>query len=403
MKVACAASPKLGGSFTFVRRLRLALAARGIEVVCVAIGAEDCKLADPRVDFDAYYRVAPHEKDLAICARALVSWIAENDVSVLITMNSAIALASIPHLPDSVLAINRCGSMTRHAYAIATTNAAYVDVVVAVNDRIFSALQARLPGVPIAKIENGVSQDLVISERTLIDLFNRRTSETPRLLYSGRLSHEDKGVLYLPGIIRALRAIRPGSFVVDIIGDGPDRSKLMAALKNELRAGIVHFHGTLPPDALRERLQAASVCLLPSNFEGSPSALIEAMVLGVVPVCSLIPGVTDKLIADGVNGFLSDPRSPAGFARSLRDALAFATEQDRVVQCYTSALQKFHPDSVADRWIALLCTSRPLHVARLSRTSDWSAFRAPNHLRRRAWKSLVPVSLKIALRRWLPV
>ncbi len=56
----------------------------------------------------------------------------------------------------------------------------------------------------------------------------------------------------------------------------------------------------------RDQLEAyawADVLLLPSRYEGLPLTVIEAMQLGVVPICA-VSGALAEVVADGINGFL---------------------------------------------------------------------------------------------------
>jgi len=63
--------------------------------------------------------------------------------------------------------------------------------------------------------------------------------------------------------------------------------------------------------------RAADLFVLSSSREGMPLALLEAMATGLSCVASRLPGVTDVVIEDGVNGFLVPP----GDVGALEDAL----------------------------------------------------------------------------------
>lgn len=92
-------------------------------------------------------------------------------------------------------------------------------------------------------------------------------------------------------------------------------------------------------------LRASDVFVLPSRREGLPNALLEAMACGVPCVVSRLPGVTDAVIDDGVNGLLvpaGDPGALEGALRQLLGDPAAALELGRrgrqtVVQNYSIA------------------------------------------------------------------
>lgn len=66
----------------------------------------------------------------------------------------------------------------------------------------------------------------------------------------------------------------------------------------------VKFTG--PINEIEEVFSLSNIILLNSNQEGIPNVLIEAMACGTVPVAKRIVGVTDHIIAHGINGFLFD-------------------------------------------------------------------------------------------------
>lgn len=132
-----------------------------------------------------------------------------------------------------------------------------------------------------------------------------------RVAYVGRLS-EEKNVEIL---IRAC-ARTPGCTLV-VAGSGP----LEASLRRLARdcGADVQFAGAVPHRQLPDLLASAKAFVLPSRFEGSPKALLEAMACGLTVVGSRSPGITG-VITDGVNGILCDP-TVDGVATALTAAL----------------------------------------------------------------------------------
>lgn len=97
------------------------------------------------------------------------------------------------------------------------------------------------------------------------------------LLYVGRLEESQKRVSSVIDLWRKLCAECP-DWRLEIVGDGPDRAEY------ERQAGDlprVTFAGFQPPVRYYAR---AKVLLLPSDFEGFPLVLCEAMANGCVPV-----------------------------------------------------------------------------------------------------------------------
>jgi glycosyltransferase involved in cell wall biosynthesis len=103
-----------------------------------------------------------------------------------------------------------------------------------------------------------------------------------------------------------------------LVGDGPDREQLRA---QALAAGVAHrvvFAGyTEQPWAAH---CALDVFVLPSKFEGTPLALLEAMASGASPIAMDVGGVAD-VIADPGLGWLVPPDNPEQLYAALEGAL----------------------------------------------------------------------------------
>jgi glycosyltransferase involved in cell wall biosynthesis len=83
----------------------------------------------------------------------------------------------------------------------------------------------------------------------------------------------------------------------------------------------------------------ADIFVLPSVREGMSNALLEAMASGVPSIATRIDGVTDTVIADGVNGLLVPPDDVEALERGLRriagdplDAARLSREARHVVE-----------------------------------------------------------------------
>lgn len=86
-----------------------------------------------------------------------------------------------------------------------------------------------------------------------------------------------------------------------IIGDGPERDALVDWTKNTRNDDRVRFLGHR--EDVSRLLAVMDIFLLPSEFEGMPNALMEAMNAGLPAVASNIPG-NDELVVDGETGYL---------------------------------------------------------------------------------------------------
>lgn len=152
-------------------------------------------------------------------------------------------------------------------------------------------------------IPNGVDEAFFYKKQ-------RTLRSKPRLIFVGRLSVQKN----VEQFIRALEGIS-NQFVTTIIGEGELKESLQALAK-ELKLQNVEFTGLKDRQETLESLQQADIFVLPSEREGMPLALLEAMAMALPVVATDVPGVQD-VVAQGKNGILV----PLHDTEALRDAL----------------------------------------------------------------------------------
>ena len=118
-------------------------------------------------------------------------------------------------------------------------------------------------------------------------------------------------------LLRAARSVEGARFL--IAGVGAERARLERQA-DELGVGErVLFLGHRPD--VPALLAASDGFVLPSLFEGTSLALLEAMAAGKPVVASAIPG-TDELVVDGETGLLVPARDADALAQALRRIVA---------------------------------------------------------------------------------
>ncbi len=149
----------------------------------------------------------------------------------------------------------------------------------------------------------GVAPDVITVVPNYVDTrkFKLRSDvprEANRVTFVGRLEPE-KNVDVLIEALAGLAGVE-----LSIVGDGSRR----AALEQQARAlGVkAQFHGRVAHDDLPVLLGRTGVFVLPSQYEGNPKALVEAMASGAAVVGTRVSGI-QEIIADGSNGLLSGP------------------------------------------------------------------------------------------------
>lgn len=103
------------------------------------------------------------------------------------------------------------------------------------------------------------------------------------------------------------RLSKDSSFHVLIVGDGPDRANL-ENLARDLGLKNIVFTSTVPHGDIPFYMVASDVLILPSESEGLPGCVQEAMACGIPVVASNVGGLPD-IITNEVNGYLINDES----------------------------------------------------------------------------------------------
>jgi glycosyltransferase involved in cell wall biosynthesis len=117
--------------------------------------------------------------------------------------------------------------------------------------------------------------------------------------YVGRLWPQ-KRVHDLIWATELIKNIKPNVFTV-VVGDGPERDTLVDYTHKIAIDDRVRFVG--PRDDVPRLMTIMEALVQPSEFEGMPNSIMEAMAAGLPVVASNIPG-NDELVTDGESGFL---------------------------------------------------------------------------------------------------
>jgi glycosyltransferase involved in cell wall biosynthesis len=180
-----------------------------------------------------------------------------------------------------------------------------------------------------------------------------RSSDQMRILWVGRMLDWKRVDLLLKAV--ALVCHQPNFGKVDIVGTGPEKSRLLElAQKLGLGAKCV-FHEPVAADRVRELMRQADVYVLPSNRnEGWGVVANEAMSEGAVLVSNEQAGAAPVLIDHGRTGFLFEDGNIAALATILRMLLSDASLRETVRQAAWQEMQQlWHPRVGAERLVGL--------------------------------------------------
>jgi glycosyltransferase involved in cell wall biosynthesis len=151
---------------------------------------------------------------------------------------------------------------------------------------------------------------------SLAECRQKELREPIRVVFVGRLESA-KGVGICLETVALLH--ESGTAVeLDLIGGGPLRPQFEQKAKELGVWPHVRFQGELPRQALGRYYARAHFILLPSQSEGWPKVLSEAMAYGVVPLASAVGSIPEYL-ADFGTGRAIRNTSPAGYVKAISE------------------------------------------------------------------------------------
>ncbi|MFJ8634589.1 glycosyltransferase family 4 protein [Streptomyces sp. NPDC093568] len=154
------------------------------------------------------------------------------------------------------------------------------------------------------------------------------------LLYVGRLDVQKN----VPRLLNALRLTRQ-EIRLRIVGDGELRGRLQ-----EQAAGLdVEFSGALLGEDLVKAYADADAFVLPSDKEGMPLVVLEAMAAGLPVVATDVPGTRE--LVDGT-GLLAAPE-PAALATALDSVAADLVLRAELARASTERARNYSWQTVA--------------------------------------------------------
>lgn len=197
-------------------------------------------------------------------------------------------------------------------YPIERILARFTDTLITINKEDFERANnfkiknvVYMPGVGVdINIPSLTEEEIVLKKKEL------SLNQEKVLLSVGELNNNKNHIQ----VIQSLHKIRHMNFKYLIVGDGPNKDKLLTSISYYDLNNKVELLGYR--DDVQKLLQISDVFIFPSYREGLSKSLMEAMACGLPAVVSDIRGNRD-LINDGLGGFLIAPSDTKGWSTSI--------------------------------------------------------------------------------------
>ena len=219
----------------------------------------------------------------------------------------------------------------------------------ALSDQIILLSDSYLPQFELFVDEASPEKVLCLPNPSSFSATCEKKKKQNELLFVGRIDVTQKRVDLLLEIWRRISPINP-SWTLNILGDGPDRSKLQDRVK-KLGLKGVRFVGFKDPMPFYAK---AKILCMTSSFEGFPLVLAEAQSYGVVPILfDTFPSAKD-IITDKLNGLLIRPYDIESYVENLQILLNNSGRKFEIMSGEARKnAERFTIEEVGSGWLKL--------------------------------------------------
>lgn len=156
-------------------------------------------------------------------------------------------------------------------------------------------------------------------------------------------------------LIRAFAEIAPQhpEYTLELYGDGPLRQELEELIQSLGMEQRIFLMGR--KHSVRDYVQDAEIFVLPSNAEGMPNALLEAMAMGLCCVATDCPiGGPAAIVRNGENGLLLPMNDCPAMAQALDKLMRNPELAERMGREARNISADFEFETVCAQWEAYL-------------------------------------------------
>jgi len=170
------------------------------------------------------------------------------------------------------------------------------------------------------------------------------------LLAVGRLTEQKGFDLLLKAYART--KARHHGWIIKIVGEGPERETLEKIIDHKKLQEVVTLN---PPELdLSSYFNSATVFVLPSRYEGTPNALLEAIGYGLIPIVSDNLGTISEQIANVDQNLLFENGSIANLAKCIDNIVDRLAYDQYNLRGLDSVLEPYKQTNALKYWDRLI-------------------------------------------------
>lgn len=175
----------------------------------------------------------------------------------------------------------------------------------------------------------------------------------PRIVTVGRITKQKNQLLLVQAFAKISK--KYPHFRLEIYGENGDDIEVKETLKKYIEQHNlqekVFFMGA--SKTLEQDIYKAALFVLPSDYEGMPNALIEAMALGLPVISTDCPcGGSRLLIEEGISGLLVPAGDEEALAAAMEELLLNTEKAEQMGKNAGNIVAKVNPSKIYSEWKA---------------------------------------------------
>ena len=189
-----------------------------------------------------------------------------------------------------------------------------------------SLKREKIPEKKISVIENGVDIQKFSQAKPIKINLDELGPNPKKILVVGRLE-EIKGQKYA---IEALKFLDEFNVHLLLVGDGSQKEFLLKITNEMGLKNRVHFLGQR--NDVEQVMKIADILLIPSESEGLPFVILEAMASGLPVIATAVGAIPELLGTRMERGILIRPKDPIAMAEAIKQIFKTSSQAKQMVR-----------------------------------------------------------------------